>query len=460
MRSISNVALNPYLGPRLSGSSFKWNLKNGKECLFWIDWWFQEGILRSLFPRLFSISNVKLISMQSMCHLIRDINTPFSMLWKRPLRSWEIEIWNKIRLHASQTHFYKGRDVVTWSVTGKHYSTEEAYKLSMSPCVNSFKWNVIWHLKLPPRILIFLWKVEHRILPSLELIKNRFNCNLTTSCSRCNFEVESIDHILWDCESAIWVWKFICEWWSIINVPGTFSNSWLWSTTSLFKGKFVKQVWGIVAAAALWTLWLFRNQAVFKNVLGSKDQILFVVERIMTWLSEMDIISPSLTNLWSINPIGAILLHNKGKSIQLAEGITVDLIGYVDGAWIQTEDNIIKAGVGGFVIDKHKNVVFIFSGPVDTKDAASTELEAASFLLREFISSSHSVQSLRIYSDCMSVISTFFNEKFNYGQSKWFQGLHRNSNVTLVYVNRNLIQGADDLAKQGSSRSKFLKAWC
>lgn len=459
MKSISNVALNHNLGPLLLDRSFKWKIKGGNECLFWLDWWYQGGILRDLFPRLFSISKVKLISVNSMCRLIREDNT--NMLWRRHLRSWEFDIWNEICSQASQINLHEGRDLVFWNHTGKIYSTKDAYKVSLTQGGSSFRWDFIWHLKLPPRILLFFWKVEHRLLPSLELIKKRINDNIKTSCSRCRCEIESIDHILWECVSARWVWNFICEWWSIPYDSVILNSHWFWNTTMSFKRKFIKHVWGFVGAAALWTLWIFRNQAVFQKVVGTKAQILAIVkERIWTWLSEKDIISQSLANLWSINPIGAILLHNKGMHVRLLDSNTEELIGYVDGAWSQPGNSMIKAGVGGFIVDRHKNVVFVFSGPVKTKDASSIELEAARFLFKEFMDSSYNDQSLVIYSDCLSVISSFFNEKFSYGPKEYFQGLHRYSKVSFVYANRNLIQGADDLAKQGSNRKKFLKAWC
>lgn len=144
---------------------------------------------------------------------------------------------------------------------------------------------------------------------------------------------------------------------------------------------------------------------------------------------ELDI-TEDLVELWEVNPVGAILLHKKGKCLSLFQNKKEMFIGCTDWAWFMNDKGEMTAGIGGCLVDNNGNIVFIFSGPSDAKCAYEAELDAAKFLYREFMGSMFSDQSLRICKDCQKVVNTFFSEKLGLtktSEHKCYRNLFRST---------------------------------
>lgn len=56
-------------------------------------------------------------------------------------------------------------------------------------------------LRVPPKILIFAWRVGHNLLPTNSKIAT-INPAANNLCSRCNVEEETLIHALRDCVKA------------------------------------------------------------------------------------------------------------------------------------------------------------------------------------------------------------------------------------------------------------------
>ena len=72
--------------------------------------------------------------------------------------------------------------------------------------VSSIVWNKIWKVKLPPKILTFIWKILQESLPVFEVLNNR-GILASSNCLLCNEEKESLDHLFMKCPftRAIWL---------------------------------------------------------------------------------------------------------------------------------------------------------------------------------------------------------------------------------------------------------------
>ena len=66
-------------------------------------------------------------------------------------------------------------------------------------------WQVIWKLKCPRVLHLFLWKACNNILPTKENLSKRA-VTLDDKCLICNLETETIGHSLWSCPTAKDVW--------------------------------------------------------------------------------------------------------------------------------------------------------------------------------------------------------------------------------------------------------------
>ncbi|PRQ16242.1 putative ribonuclease H-like domain, reverse transcriptase zinc-binding domain-containing protein [Rosa chinensis] len=67
-------------------------------------------------------------------------------------------------------------------------------------------WQVMWKLKIPEGVKVFLWRVIHEILPTALLLQRR-HLLASSVCSRCQGEEETILHAFWSCSKAREVWK-------------------------------------------------------------------------------------------------------------------------------------------------------------------------------------------------------------------------------------------------------------
>lgn len=62
-------------------------------------------------------------------------------------------------------------------------------------------WNAVWKANVPPKIKVFVWKVNHNILP-IKVNLAAKGVRLELSCDVCNGASETVEHILVDCSLA------------------------------------------------------------------------------------------------------------------------------------------------------------------------------------------------------------------------------------------------------------------
>lgn len=120
--------------------------------------------------------------------------------------------------------------------------------------------------------------------------------------------------------------------------------------------------------ALLWTLWLVRNDCVFhKRYTPYRIIDELFKNRAWEWsLSKNQITSEFKAN-WAVNPGLAKKKHGFWEINKLLTAILTDheYLGFIDGSWKATAQ-CYKIGICGFLMDKHRKVQFIFSGPLQT----------------------------------------------------------------------------------------------
>lgn len=85
------------------------------------------------------------------------------------------------------------------------------------------------------------------------------------SCPFCNLEEETPNHLLLLCNVARKVWNEVMVWWNLIWViPANVKTLFLFWDSFNFKN-LEKACWEATFYAALWTIWLSRNDTVFNN---------------------------------------------------------------------------------------------------------------------------------------------------------------------------------------------------
>ncbi|CAN1281610.1 LINE-1 retrotransposable element ORF2 protein [Linum perenne] len=134
-------------------------------------------------------------------------------------------------------------------------SRPDLFSTNLSP-MESSTWNSIWSLRMQPKLCFFLWKILHRILPTLHGIMIRVRSEtIDPLCQVCYEAPESVEHLLLHC---VITRRFLhmCS----LTPPdlGDTHISIYWKTILLTQSH-LKEVWVL----AWWRLWKGRNRVVF-----------------------------------------------------------------------------------------------------------------------------------------------------------------------------------------------------
>ena len=131
-------------------------LGSGTKARFWWDRWLEDGILKDLYPRLYSLSNQKDCCIRE-CGFWDGIQSNFQ--WKRNLFQWELEVLDEMHQALAGMHLKRNtNDRVIWKF-GKEgqFSVISITKVLMEKKVQSVGYNAfnftksIWKDLVPPK---------------------------------------------------------------------------------------------------------------------------------------------------------------------------------------------------------------------------------------------------------------------------------------------------------------------
>ncbi|XP_057720288.1 uncharacterized protein LOC130934768 [Arachis stenosperma] len=210
---------------------------NGRTVRFWEDIWLPHGVLKELFPRLFSISNLK-GSVIGDCGFWDGLEWIWNFQWRRELFQWELALVNQLHQEAILLE-----EITSYSFT-----------------------SAIWKGFVPPRIELFSWFVLVGRVNTKDKLRRLgvINPNDRT-CVLCGKSVESAFHLFVGCEISWQVW---CAWLFALRrkriMPGTLKQHFeSWTNAAARRGE--RRRWVIGFFAVIWTVWLERNDRIFRN---------------------------------------------------------------------------------------------------------------------------------------------------------------------------------------------------
>jgi hypothetical protein len=149
-----------------------------------------------------------------------DGNQKVSFLIDVDTKWWNVPLIHELFYDEDATLIYnipisptRQHDAMVWLGTSNGiFSVKSAYHMAKSKteeCNGSSSnqnlstqlWKRVSHVKGPPVVRVFLWKACSNIFPTkLNLFKRGIVKN--SLCPICKQEGESVEHILWICESA------------------------------------------------------------------------------------------------------------------------------------------------------------------------------------------------------------------------------------------------------------------
>jgi ribonuclease HI len=324
-----NSIMDGRLGTRRSGSSnwkglkkghevfrkgLRWVVNNGEGISFWHDLWVGDRPLRSLVHGPLSPWEDSL----RVCDVVEGVS-----MWN--FSSLSLDIPSCIRESIKAISVCPNRPLVdkrVWDSVGGDFNLGKAYSIAcnnFSECssLNPSSW--IWKVKTSPRIKFFLWQCYHLSVPVREILASR-GINIPTSCPRCLAPNESLIHMLRDCPDSI-------AFWSSFRFPSLGNHfysaslfDWIHSNCIASSTHDHNIPWQSLFSFGIWSLWLRRNQFVFKP----DSQFLDPVVNAISYASEFFYLIGSYSKVkhmvptpikWVVPPVGWYKLNTNGSSV-------------------------------------------------------------------------------------------------------------------------------------------------
>jgi len=163
-----------------------------------------------------------------------------------------------------------------WNLTNSESFTVQSLYLHLLDRHPTFSHKMIWKLKIPLKIKIFLWFLQRGILLTKDNLTKK-NWTGSQKCCGCNSN-ETIQHLFLDCPYARLVWRIIF-FATGLTPPRSIRhmfNSWLSN-----QSKKIRRVIWVGVAAVCWAIWRCRNNLIFNKI--KVNSVLQVIFRGMYW---------------------------------------------------------------------------------------------------------------------------------------------------------------------------------
>jgi len=238
--------------------------------------WVGSSDLKSLFPRLFSLS-------LNQGQAVGDVGVwsnsewRWSLTWRRAIFVWESSMEADLfTLLSGEPMKRNDADVQVWGkeVPGL-FSVNSAYeclaKQSRGPQSKVFK--LLWKAKAFPNVIATAWRVLLGRIPTRVCLSRRRVMMDSTLCAMCQVKEESCQHPFLECKCAQRVWSLCFKW---IGISFVQQNDLNFHFLSFYLSKASNKqnlVWKGVWASIIRCIWDQRNLIVFKQGLLDAEEV-------------------------------------------------------------------------------------------------------------------------------------------------------------------------------------------
>ncbi|XP_065618488.1 uncharacterized protein LOC112001839 isoform X1 [Quercus suber] len=141
-------------------------------------------------------------------------------------------------------------------------------------------WNLIWKVKIPLKIGIFVWKVMHDSIPTFLNLCNR-GINVHSTCPLCNSEDESSTHLFLYCPFARAIWHGSSLGIHTYELNNVSVQGWVGSLLIRHKRmdqesmKYLQTLFTV-----LWSIWNLRNLVVLEDKQPNPIEVLLTAQNL------------------------------------------------------------------------------------------------------------------------------------------------------------------------------------
>jgi len=132
---------------------------------------------------------------------------PLNLYFRRVLVDNKLIEWQNLVAQIAHVQLVDGSDTFRWNLTNSGSFTVRSFYLHLLDSQPPFRHKMIWKLKIPLKIKIFLWFLQRGILLTKDNLAKK---NWTGSQKYCGCNSnETIQHLFLDCPYARLVWRII-----------------------------------------------------------------------------------------------------------------------------------------------------------------------------------------------------------------------------------------------------------
>lgn len=206
IRSMTQIHNHPQIGSLFQSDKFRWVVKNGRTIFFWEDWWLGERQLNKDFCRLYSKATKKFIAVKDFIQLW-NMGSVTSLIDTTRLDAEGEKELALLRNILSGIVLSDVKDILVWMPSNGSFSSKACHAAIVPTEIvdnsQGFIWSLIWKLKVPPKIMAFLWKIQWNVIPTKMFLNKRFS-GVSPIYPWCSTEVETMTHLFWDCQLPRW----------------------------------------------------------------------------------------------------------------------------------------------------------------------------------------------------------------------------------------------------------------
>ncbi|GKD15488.1 RNA-directed DNA polymerase, eukaryota, partial [Tanacetum coccineum] len=163
-------------------------------------------------------------------------------------------------------YFNNHPDAWSWKISDSDSLSVQATRSHIDNCLlSSLSPSSRWSKLIPRKVNVFIWWLI------LDRLPTRLNSSLrgieisSIACPSCNADMESNDHVFFECDTTSNIWRLVRTWTST-NMPSFPSSSdWLQWFENWSASKESKDRMYVISAASLWVLWRYRNNVTFND---------------------------------------------------------------------------------------------------------------------------------------------------------------------------------------------------
>lgn len=146
---------------------------------------------------------------------------------------------------------------------------------------------LLWSNLVPSNVCAFVWKLFFDRIPSRINLQKRMVIPIDgeVSCPLCGSAEESTDHLLFNCQFAVQIWYYCYNWLGIAIVLHCSSHAHFQQHDNYCFTAKHNRLWMVVWFAASWSIWLGRNNLIFRDAALEVDRVLKLIQiRSWSWL--------------------------------------------------------------------------------------------------------------------------------------------------------------------------------